>query len=473
MTLFRKGTFFFQCINIISFSFLFVSVGYAGPLEYYVLQQRENNKPLIAAKSIMTAYFQQWIAHDAHDKGTFPQRYYIDETYGLAPDSPVFFYICGEATCTPRALNGAIREYAKKFHAKLVALEHRYYGESIPKPTFSTKDLQDLTTDAALKDLANFQQEIIAKNQWRGPWVAFGGSYPGSLSAYYRLKYPELVVGALASSAPVMAKEDFFEYDSHVTDVAGAECASKMREAVRDVESALVDKARFEHIKTLFKASEIIDNLDFIYVIADVGATAVQYGMRDAFCNQFYDENYTPLENYAIAALAIYKAFGTNAVEMSMQSALSENPADYKGLGLRPWLYQSCTEYGYWQNANQDETKSTRSLLINAAYHQNVCHRLFGIDEPAHTDLINASLYFPLLDESVTRIYFTNGENDPWSLLSMAEKNGNATNKNLNYNLIKGAAHCDDLRSPTTKDSESLKAARHTTELLIKQWLDG
>lgn len=447
------------------------SLVHAGFLEFYMQKKQEEKTPLMSEKTILESYCTQPIDHQHPNKGTFAQRYYVDETYGPTNDAPVFFYICGESACSKRALNGAIRNYAKKFKAKLVALEHRYYGESMPFDSLATKDLVFLNTEAALEDLAYFQVHLQKEKNWTGKWIAFGGSYPGSLSAYYRLKYPTLVAGALASSAPVMAKEDFIEYDAHVTKVAGVLCANQMRAVVNEVEHSLSDPNKLAQIKNWFDASKVQDPVDFLYLIADTGAAAVQYGKKDTFCTALSSSK-TPLAGYAQFARDLYKEMGITAVEMTVQGAMSENPKDYKkSLGMRQWYYQSCKEYGYWQNANPDSTLSTRSSLINMDYHHQACQRLFGLSQPANTTELNRSFYLPLMDTRITNIYFTNGEQDPWSNLSLAEKNGNATNGKLTYQLIQSAAHCDDLHSPSPLDSDALKNARTTMESLLSNWL--
>ena len=448
-----------------------VSMTFAGPLELFIQKHQENKQPLLASKSIKSLQFTQFLDHNHPELGTFAQRYYVDETYGPKSNDPVLFYICGESACTPRALNGAIRTYAKNHHAKMIALEHRYYGESLPLNTFSTQDLRFLSTEAALDDLAYFQRQMIKDRNWTGTWIAFGGSYPGSLSAYYRLKFPYLVAGSLASSAPVMAKEDFYEYDAHVAKVAGPECAELMRSVVREVEATLNNEHQLTQMKHLFEATEVHDPVDFLYLIADTGAAAIQYGMRNSFCSALSSSE-TPLIGYADFAKKLYKTMDVTAVEITAQGAMSENPEDYKkGVGMRQWYYQSCTEYGYWQNANPDTSLSTRSSLINLDYHRRICQRLFGLTKPADTAELNNTYYFPLMDDLVSNIYFTNGDNDPWSILSLSELNGNAVNLKLTYHLIEGAAHCEDLHSPKSSDSESLTTARKIMDSLLEQWL--
>jgi len=48
------------------------------------------------------------------------------------------------------------------------------------------------------------------------PWFIFGGSYAGALSAWFRLKFPHLTCGSLASSAVVLAVYNFTEFDQQV-----------------------------------------------------------------------------------------------------------------------------------------------------------------------------------------------------------------------------------------------------------------
>ena len=137
-------------------------------------------------------------------------------------DEPVIFLmIGGEGTaeekwvCNPKY---TYMELAAKYNALVVQLEHRFFGWSYPKKTkaglgdMSTDALALLTSQQALEDLAKFVREWTYNNaKWTNPkWVVFGGSYPGSLCAWFRAQYPDLTLGGICSSAPLWAKVDFY-----------------------------------------------------------------------------------------------------------------------------------------------------------------------------------------------------------------------------------------------------------------------
>ena len=57
-----------------------------------------------------------------------------------------------------------------------------------------------------MADLAYFIQSMNEIHGLTGPWIAFGGSYGGSLAAWAREKFPHLIKGAVSSSGPLLAK---------------------------------------------------------------------------------------------------------------------------------------------------------------------------------------------------------------------------------------------------------------------------
>jgi lysosomal Pro-X carboxypeptidase len=98
-------------------------------------------------------------------------------------------------------------ELAGKLNALVVFAEHRYYGQSLPygNASFTNSNISFLTSEQALADYAYLIKHIKSSIPGceNSAVIAFGGSYGGMLAAWFRMKYPFIVAGALAASAPV------------------------------------------------------------------------------------------------------------------------------------------------------------------------------------------------------------------------------------------------------------------------------
>jgi len=75
----------------------------------------------------------------------------------------------------------------------------------------STANLRFLSVDQVLADTAEFVANIRLKYAIRltTKWIAFGGSYAGSLAMWMRMNYPKLIHAAISSSGSLISKLEY------------------------------------------------------------------------------------------------------------------------------------------------------------------------------------------------------------------------------------------------------------------------
>lgn len=124
-------------------------------------------------------------------------------------------------------------------------------------------NLKHLTAENALNDLAYFIAQITEKNTYNinknNKWITIGGSYPGALSAWFRSKFPHLTVGAIASSAVILAVENFRDFDEQIylsTQKSGNFCTEAIQKVNQYVEDQVLSDNRI-NFQSQFKAEKL------------------------------------------------------------------------------------------------------------------------------------------------------------------------------------------------------------------------
>ncbi|KAK6125729.1 hypothetical protein DH2020_040533 [Rehmannia glutinosa] len=270
--------------------------------------------------------------------------------------------------------------------------------------------------------------EKLNRSNIDNPWFVFGVSYSGALSAWFRLKFPHLTCGSLASSAVVLAVYNFTDFDKQIGESAGPECKSVLQEITRLVDHKLGTNEKA--LKTLFSAAELKNDGDFLYFLADAAVTAFQYGNPDKVC--------IPLLEAKKAGKDLVEAYATYVKEYYVKSlgvsVETYNQQHLKKTALssdRLWWFQVCTEVAYFQVApSNDSIRSSKvdarqvytvyhlpnnlinQVIINGRYHLDLCKNVFG--EGISPDVTATNLYYGGTRIAGSKIIFTNGSQDPW-----------------------------------------------------------
>lgn len=140
-----------------------------------------------------------------------------------------------------------------------------FYTKSIANRTMSLDNLQYLHVKQALADVARFIETFKSENAQltNSKVLLAGGSYSATMVVWFKRLYPELVVGGWASSAPLLAKVDFYEY-KEVTgraflELGGQKCYDRIQNGIAELEY-MFDNKRAAEARAMLRLCSSFDH---------------------------------------------------------------------------------------------------------------------------------------------------------------------------------------------------------------------
>ncbi|KJA23225.1 hypothetical protein HYPSUDRAFT_137830 [Hypholoma sublateritium FD-334 SS-4] len=414
-------------------------------------------------------WFEQPLDHfDKNSEHTFHQRYWVSTRhYKPRKGAPVIVLDGGETSGTNRLpfLDTGIVEILTRATGGVgVILEHRYYGKSIPVSNFSTDSLRFLNNDQAAADSANFMKNVKfdgVKEDLTAPgtpWIYYGGSYAGARAAHMKVLYPEIVWGAIASSAVTHAALENWEYMEIIREAADPKCSGHIVGSIGTIDDILLGGNKFlkTQLKKLFGLSELEHDEDFVSVLesplgswqAKCWDPAVGSTRFEEFCDTLskpfgkvttaalelpygHDDRKVTLDDGLAVDFAIvnYGKWIKNHVvsrcpsEGSVEDCFGTyDDEKYRDTGIeqkwRLWLFQVCTEWGYFTTAPPDQNMARIvSKLLTLGYESKICKQAFppgqhfSVPSLPNITAVNALGDFWI---AADRLAFIDGEVDPW-----------------------------------------------------------
>ncbi|XP_037040840.1 putative serine protease K12H4.7 [Bradysia coprophila] len=427
-----------------------------------------------------------------NNDATYRMRYYRNDEF-FVRGGPIFIYVGGEWSISPGWLSGGhMVDMARELGGQLFYTEHRYYGQSFPTPDASFENLEFLNIEQALADLAHF---IVFMKQRHAEFVdsevvLVGASYSATMVAWFRQKYPHLVAGAWASSAPVLAKVDFVEYKevvgASIRSVGGEQCFRRIERAFIQAEQ-LITNGNFAEFSNRFRTCDELTNDQYdiwsiFGLFGDLFSSVVQYhwpGDIEGICDALLDpNNATETDLDAFVRWYTLQIFGSNPSDDDcIDATLAADIEFYRNTSWdhyatrsagRQWFYQTCAEYGWYQTSGSrfQPFGSNFPVELYIAWCHNVYSTIFNRDT-IEVNVQRKNVKYGGMNPQVTNVYFTHGSIDPWRTMGIQSD----LNDRAPADVIPGASHCADLYSISPDDSPKMREVKERIFSLVKLWI--
>ncbi|KAK1589051.1 hypothetical protein Q3G72_030009 [Acer saccharum] len=437
-------------------------------------------------KDLHTFFYTQTLDHfnyrpDSYT--TFQQRYIINFKYwggaNTASSSPIFVYLGAEESLD-RDLDiiGFLPDNAPRFKALLVYIEHRYYGKSIPftsreEALKNASTLGYFNSAQAIADYAAVLLHIKKKYKaHKSPVIVVGGSYGGMLASWFRLKYPHITLGALASSAPILYFDEIAPqvgYYSIVTKdfkETSESCYETVRKSWDEIDKVAsrpnglsILSKKFKTCNELKRSIDLKDYLDSIY------AEAAQYNEPSTYpvsniCGS--------IDGAPQGSDILGKIFAGVAAYMGNNSCYDLDEFNHPTETFLGWRWQTCSEMVMPIGHGHKDTMFPTSPF-NLTSFTKTCQSLFGVQPKPHwvTTYYGGRDLKLILHRFASNIIFSNGLRDPYSIGGVLE---NISESVVAVSTVKGS-HCLDILPAQKSDPEWLVMQRRTEVEIIEGWL--
>uniref|UniRef100_A0A0N5BHV7 Serine protease K12H4.7 n=1 Tax=Strongyloides papillosus TaxID=174720 RepID=A0A0N5BHV7_STREA len=454
----------------------------------------ENNGKIKSVEGL----FNQKVNHfDSNDKSTFKQRYWSNDKW--YQNNGIIFLMIGDSTSDSQGWiqneNLEWMKMAEEHSAMTFLLEHRYYGASHPVPDLETDNLVYLSSRQAIEDVGYFIKSMNEANNYSNDtkWIVFGGSYSGALAAWARQVHPELIFGAIGSSGPIQAVVSFYQYLDVVRNSLATyseDCANDLGKGLSEVRELLKTSSGQGEVGNIFnlcdKWSTLSDD-DKGYFWQSVFSNymeVVQYNLnnfesfRDTLtiknlCAYHLDNSTTSLQHLENVYKWFEGQFGDFCTETSYEmyiDFLKETNFGEDYSDDRAWIWQTCTEFGFFQTTDNDASQFWGNVLESDWYVKQ-CTDIFGDKYTNSTVFLGVAgtnaFYGGIKNFKGTRVILPSGSTDPWNAVGVI----NRTNSQNYPILINGTAHCADMYPEADDDLPSLVEGRGKIRALLKSWL--
>ncbi|KAF8396468.1 hypothetical protein HHK36_018091 [Tetracentron sinense] len=439
-------------------------------------------------KDYQTFFYNQTLDHFNYRPEsftTFKHRYVVNFKYwgGANSSAPIFVYLGEEAPLDYDVGGiGFLPENAPRFNALIVYIEHRYYGKSIPfgsreEALKNASTLGYFSSAQALADYAevitNLKKNLSAETS---PVIVIGGSYGGMLASWFRLKYPHIALGALASSAPILYFDDITPQNGYYSIVTkdfrevSESCYNTIRNSWSEIDRIASQPNGLSVLSKRFKtclylnyplntSSELKDYLDTIY------AEAAQYDRPPTYPVTVVCGG---IDGAPKGTDILGRVFAGFAAFRGNRSCYDPTEFNYPSETSVGWGWQSCSEMVFPIGRGSNDTMFPAAPFDLNSYIE-YCKKSYGVPPRPHWITTNYGGHDIklVLQRFASNIIFSNGLRDPYSSGGVLE---NISDSVVAIHTVNGS-HCLDILPASQHDPKWLVMQRNIELEIMDGWL--